>query len=115
MRSASRRSRPPTRTCSFPCRVSFGATRRRSSVPRVDKLLARCRSRGIISFREFEALLKAFGFRLVRVTGSHHMYWHDRASRPLSVQPAGKDAKRYQVRMLLDMIDELGLRLNDDR
>jgi predicted RNA binding protein YcfA (HicA-like mRNA interferase family) len=84
-------------------------------MPRGDRLLVRCRSGGIISFREFEALLKAFGFRLVRVTGSHRMYWHERASRPLSVQPDGKDAKRYQVRMLLGMIDELSLRPNEDQ
>jgi hypothetical protein len=31
------------------------------------------------------------------------------------VQPDGKDAKPYQVRMLLGMIDECALRLKDDQ
>jgi hypothetical protein len=35
--------------------------------------------------------------------------------RSLSIQPAGKDAKAYQVRMLLAMIDEFGLRLDEDQ
>jgi hypothetical protein len=29
------------------------------------------------------------------------------------VQPEGKDAKPYQIRMLLGMIDEFGLQLKD--
>jgi predicted RNA binding protein YcfA (HicA-like mRNA interferase family) len=82
-------------------------------VPRRDRILARCRSGAVISFRDFETLLAAFGFRQVRVTGSHHIYWHERSRRPFSIQPDGKDAKKYQVRMLLDMIDALDLRLND--
>ena len=82
---------------------------------REGRILDRCRSGGVISFREFERLLEAFGFRLVRVTGSHRIYRHDRLRRSLSVQPDGKDAKPYQIRMLLGMIDEFGLRLKDEQ
>jgi predicted RNA binding protein YcfA (HicA-like mRNA interferase family) len=81
----------------------------------LERILARCRSRGIISFREFERLLAGFGFREVRVGGSHRIYRHEQIRRSLSVQLAGKDAKAYQVRMLLGMIDEFGLRLKDDQ
>ena len=81
---------------------------------RLERVLERCRSRAIVSFREFEALLEGFGFKLARVSGSHRIYRHEQLRRSLSVQPDGKDAKAYQVRMLLNVVDEFGLRLRDD-
>lgn len=59
---------------------------------------------GTIAFRDFERLLVKLGFRLERVSGSHHIYLHPAIGRPFPVQPDGKDAKRYQVRQLRDMI-----------
>jgi predicted RNA binding protein YcfA (HicA-like mRNA interferase family) len=67
--------------------------------------------RGTIAFRDLEHLLVKLGFRVDRISGSHHIYVHPNVSRPLSIQPMGKDAKRYQVRQLRDMIEEFGLRL----
>jgi predicted RNA binding protein YcfA (HicA-like mRNA interferase family) len=52
----------------------------------------------IIAFRDFEGLLKAFGFKHVRTTGSHRHYVHPVVPEVLTVQPDRKDAKRYQVR-----------------
>jgi predicted RNA binding protein YcfA (HicA-like mRNA interferase family) len=82
---------------------------------RLDRVLERCRARGVISFREFEALLEAFGFRVARISGSHRIYRNERLRRSLSVQPDGKDAKAYQVRMLLAIIDEFGLGMKDEQ
>ena len=62
-----------------------------------------------LSFRDFERLLRAFGFEYVRTTGSHRQYVHPKLTRPLPVQPEGKDAKRYQVREFLELIEEHGL------
>jgi predicted RNA binding protein YcfA (HicA-like mRNA interferase family) len=53
--------------------------------------------RGMVSFRDFEALLVGLGFRLKGQSGSHRIYLHPRVERPFPVQPDGKDAKRYQV------------------
>ena len=69
--------------------------------------------RGTIAFRDLEHLLLRLGFRLDRTSGSHRIYLHPKVSRPLSIQPMGKDAKRYQVRQLRDMIIEFGLRLEN--
>ena len=66
---------------------------------------------GTISFRDFERLLNALGFKRDRTSGSHRIYVHPRVSRPLSVQPRGKDAKPYQMRQLRAMIEEFGLKL----
>jgi len=67
--------------------------------------------RGTISFRDFERLLFALGFAHDRTSESHRIYVHPRVSRPLSVQPRGKDAKPYQVRQLRAMIEEFDLKL----
>ena len=70
--------------------------------------------RGTVSFRELQRLLVTLGFRLDRVSGSHHIYLHANVSRPINIQPAGKDAKPYQIRQLRDMIREFGLKLETD-
>ena len=67
--------------------------------------------RGSIPFRDFERLLLALGFRHDRTSGSHRIYIHAKAKRPLSVQPRGKDAKPYQVRQLRAMIEDFELKL----
>lgn len=66
----------------------------------------------VIDFRDFERMLRAFGFELERTAGSHRQYVHPAILRPFPVQPDGKDAKRYQVRQLLELIDTYGLHLD---
>jgi predicted RNA binding protein YcfA (HicA-like mRNA interferase family) len=68
---------------------------------------------GTVSFRDLQRLLITLGFRLDRISGSHHIYLHPDVSRPINIQPAGKDAKPYQIRQLRDMIREFGLKLED--
>lgn len=67
----------------------------------------------IIAFRDFERLLTACGFRHERTTGSHRHYLHPAVPRVLTVQPDRKDAKRYQVRRLLDIIAEYNLSIDE--
>jgi predicted RNA binding protein YcfA (HicA-like mRNA interferase family) len=45
-----------------------------------------------------------------RTVGSHRHYRHPQVPSILTVNP-GKDAKRYQVRELLAIVDEYGLSL----
>lgn len=66
-----------------------------------------------IAFRDFVALIEAFGFEEVRSRGSHRCFSHPHCTKLLVIQPKGPDAKRYQVRELLDMIEEFGLTLKD--
>ncbi len=69
--------------------------------------------KGVITFRDFERLLRAFGFGLDRTTGSHRHYVHPLVPRPFPVQPQGKDAKRYQVRQFLDLVEAYGLHIEE--
>jgi predicted RNA binding protein YcfA (HicA-like mRNA interferase family) len=82
---------------------------------RISKLYAQLLidSRATLAFRDFERLLEAFGFRLDRTRGSHRQYVHPGAPFVLTVQPDGKDAKRYQVRQFLDMVAEFGLSMEE--
>jgi predicted RNA binding protein YcfA (HicA-like mRNA interferase family) len=69
--------------------------------------------RRTISFRDFQVLLDALGFALVRQRGSHRIYFHAKMGRPFPIQPDGQDAKHYQVRQLRDMIRKHGLTLDE--
>lgn len=63
----------------------------------------------VVSFRDFERMLSAFGFVHERARGSHRAYIHPDIQRSISVQPRGADAKPYQVRDFMDMVEEYGL------
>jgi predicted RNA binding protein YcfA (HicA-like mRNA interferase family) len=82
---------------------------------RIYKLYAQLLSdhRATLTFRDFERLLEAFGFRLDRTKGSHRQYVHPAVPFVLTVQPDGKNAKRYQVRQFLDMVAEFGLSMEE--
>ena len=65
-----------------------------------------------VSFRDFERLLLAFGFELERTAGSHRQYVHRLLQRAFPVQPSGKDAKRYQVREFLELVERYALHMD---
>jgi predicted RNA binding protein YcfA (HicA-like mRNA interferase family) len=78
---------------------------------RIDKLYASVLGNPgqLLAFQDFVRLIEAFGFRHMRNKGSHRSYAHPACPRLLVIQPKGKDAKRYQVREFLDMVEEYGL------
>lgn len=65
-----------------------------------------------ISFRDFERLLRAFGFVHKRTKGSHRQYVHSDVKAVMTVNSAGKEAHRYQVELLLELVEEYGLHLD---
>ncbi len=68
-----------------------------------------------IRFDEFVALLEGFGFRLRRTKGSHRTYKHIDVPEILSVQPdKNGQAKPYQVRNLLKVVEEYQLKLEEE-
>ena len=66
---------------------------------------------GIISFRDFERLLEAFGWAHKRTKGSHRTYVHAYDPVVLTINPDGKAAHRYQVRLLLEFVEAYGLHM----
>ena len=57
-------------------------------------------------------LLAGLGFKFRRQAGSHRIYAHPKVDRLFPIQPDGKEAKRYQIRELRDMIRKYGLSLD---
>jgi predicted RNA binding protein YcfA (HicA-like mRNA interferase family) len=84
-------------------------------VTRIEKLYAATLANPAASlpFRDFERLVRAFGFTFERQRGSHRSYSHPRCPRLLVIQPRGASAKPYQVREFLGMIEEFELTLDD--
>jgi hypothetical protein len=62
-----------------------------------------------LRFTEICKLAEAFGYRLDRIKGSHHIYENPRAARPLNLQNVRGMAKAYQVRQLLRDVEEFNL------
>ena len=65
-----------------------------------------------ISFRDFERLLEAFGWVHKRTKGSHRHYVHANVPTVLTINPDGKSAHRYQVRLLLEFVEAYGLHMD---
>ncbi|MBM3838421.1 MAG: type II toxin-antitoxin system HicA family toxin [Verrucomicrobia bacterium] len=66
-----------------------------------------------VRFEEVCRLAEAFGFRRDRVIGSHHIY-RQAQGLMLNLQPdRNGQAKFCQVRQLLELVEQNGLRLRD--
>jgi predicted RNA binding protein YcfA (HicA-like mRNA interferase family) len=67
-----------------------------------------------IRFEEMVTLVEAFGFRLARVSGSHHIF--ERAGVPeiVNLQDQKGKAKPYQIRQFLRLVEEYNLELGED-
>ncbi len=64
-----------------------------------------------VSFSELQGLAEAAGFALKRTKGSHHVYSKPGVVEIIDLQAAGKDAKTYQVRQVLDLIEKYGIEI----
>jgi len=84
---------------------------------RLQKLYQRIlNSQKNIRFSDLQTVLEAFGFELNRIKGSHHIYKHpDIDDALLSLQPTKKrQAKPYQIKQFLRLVEEHNLRLAFD-
>ena len=66
-----------------------------------------------VRFSDMMDLVEGFGFRLDRVRGSHHLFVHPDVPEPLNRQPDDGQAKAYQVRQFLRLVEEYQPRLED--
>lgn len=66
-----------------------------------------------IRFAETVSLVEAFGFRLDRVRGSHHIFVHPDVDRLVNLQDVKGKAKPYQIRQFLKLVEEYNLRMEN--
>ncbi len=67
-----------------------------------------------IRFSEASSCAEAFGFRLSRTSGDHHIYVHTKIPELVNLQDIGGKAKPYQVKQLLEIIERYNLQLEDE-
>ena len=79
------------------------------------KLLEKALSGGRnFRFGDFVTLVEAFGFRLDRRESSHHIFKRSDIGKRLNIQDCNGQAKPYQVRQFLQIVEQNDLKLGDD-
>ena len=66
-----------------------------------------------VRFAHFRRLVEAFGFRLKRVSGSHHIFSHPRVPEVANLQEVSGEAKPYQIRQFMRLVERYNLKLED--
>jgi predicted RNA binding protein YcfA (HicA-like mRNA interferase family) len=64
-----------------------------------------------VRFREAVRLAEAFGFRLDRISGSHHIFVHPEIPELLNLQNVAGKAKPYQMKQLIKIVEKHNLRM----
>jgi len=65
-------------------------------------------------FGDMVALIEAFGFRVARINGSHHIFERPGVPELVNIQNAKGKAKPYQVRQFLEIVEQHNLVLGDE-
>ena len=69
-----------------------------------------------VAFSDAQKLTEALGFNLERIGSSrHHIYKHPDLTERLNLQPLNGQAKEYQLRQLLALVEQYDLKLKEDR
>ena len=66
-----------------------------------------------VAFGDLCSLAEGLGFELCRVRGSHHYFAHTAVGKSLNLQPTRGQAKPYQVRQLVKLVERYDLKLED--
>ena len=66
-----------------------------------------------VRFGDLLNLAEGFGFGIGRVSGSHHIMVHPDIPELLNLQDAGGEAKSYQIRQFLRLVERYNLRLEE--
>lgn len=67
-----------------------------------------------LRFSEMVNLAEAFGFRLSRTSGSHHIFAHPGVRELVNFQEVRGKAKPYQIGQFLQLVEKYNLKLEDD-
>ncbi len=76
----------------------------------LQKILSNTRN---VRFNEMVSLVEAFGFRLSRISSSHHIFTHPEIVEIVNLQNAKGHAKSYQVNQFLKLVEKYNLELKE--
>ena len=77
----------------------------------LQKILSR--SNKNVKFTDFVQLVEAFGFHLSRIKGSHHIFTHPEVNELVNLQEVNGQAKPYQIKQFLELVEEYDLKLEE--
>ena len=66
-----------------------------------------------IRFSDVVSCVKAFGFRLDRTKGSHHIFVHPNLPELINLQEVAGKAKPYQVKQFLKIVEKYNLQIEE--
>ncbi|HUA73681.1 MAG TPA: type II toxin-antitoxin system HicA family toxin [Solirubrobacteraceae bacterium] len=66
-----------------------------------------------VAFDDLCQLARALGFELRRVSGGHHVFAHPDLQQLVNLQAVRGQAKPYQIRQLLRLVERYDLKLGD--
>ena len=64
-----------------------------------------------VAFGDMVHLVEGFGFTLGRVSGDHHIFVHPRLPELVNLQEVSGQAKPYQIRQFLRLVERYNLKL----
>jgi len=59
-------------------------------------------------------LVEGFGFKLARVSGSHHIFTHPEIPELINLQEVKGQAKPYQIQQVLRLVERYNVKLEDE-
>ena len=68
-----------------------------------------------VSFSDMQRLVEAFGFELRRMSGSHHVFVHPDVRELLNLQEVRGQAKPYQIRQFLRLVERYALSMEAEQ
>jgi predicted RNA binding protein YcfA (HicA-like mRNA interferase family) len=68
-----------------------------------------------IRFSDMINLVEGFGFRLSRAEGSHRIFVHPDIPELINLQEVKGQAKPYQMRQFLKIVERYSLKLEEDK
>ncbi len=66
-----------------------------------------------VAFSDMVKLVEGFGFKLARVSGSHHIFTHPDIPELINLQEVKGEAKPYQIRQVLRLLERYNLKLEE--
>jgi predicted RNA binding protein YcfA (HicA-like mRNA interferase family) len=68
-----------------------------------------------VAFGDMINMVEGFGFQLVRVSGSHHIFTNPDIPELVNLQEVKGEAKPYQIRQFLRLVERYNLTLEDEK
>jgi predicted RNA binding protein YcfA (HicA-like mRNA interferase family) len=66
-----------------------------------------------VAFQDVIKLAQSFGFKLDRVSGSHHIFIHEQIPELINLQNTKGQAKPYQLKQLINLIERYDLKMKE--